>query len=157
MENAMVAKQDVKRLYAGILAQAVTDLEHPNPAAKELTMRLEVEDFLRSDWGRSIMDVLDLDYTTVANRMNLAGKIEELHRFYRLVKLGRTDDAIAKEMALSPAKVALWRWDILGLRKHKGRKPDIAVEERQAKKAQRNREYQKEYYQRTKARQPLGL
>ena len=155
MMNATAAKQDVQRVYAGIISQMVTDLEHPTE--KELSMRLDVYDFLHSDWGKTVLDVLELDYETIDKRVKLTEKMNELHGFYRLVKLGLTNDAIAQQMRLKPEKVAKWRWDILGLRKHKGRKPDISKEEKLEMKKQHKRKYQKEYYERQKARQSLGL
>ena len=157
MVNAATAKRDVQVIYAGIISQMVTDLEHPNPTAKELSMRLDVYDFLHSDWGKTVLDVLELDYETIDKRVKLTDKMDELHSFYRLVKLGITNDAIAQQMRINPVTVAKWRWDILGLRKHKGRKPEVSREEKLEAKRQHKREYQKEYYERTKARQPLGL
>lgn len=56
----MTKKQEVKTLYAAILRQALVDwkqaIKNNNQGRKN-----EIKRFFKSDWGKTILDVLELD------------------------------------------------------------------------------------------------
>ena len=57
-----VARRDVIKIYAAILTQAVEDYRHNYD-------RPGVMRFLNSDWGRVILDILQLDHDAVVTRL----------------------------------------------------------------------------------------
>lgn len=63
-------KEEVKSVYGAIVTQALQDWEE---AVREEDRKLkrDVRSFFRSAWGQGILDVLDLDFDAINDKLHI--------------------------------------------------------------------------------------
>jgi len=91
---------DVRKVYAGIVKQAVDDTKEPETIG---TWR-EVQGFLRSDWGQHICNVIGFSAGRIEKELNLKEKIEKAKEIELALQENKTDIEIAKALEV-PVKL----------------------------------------------------
>lgn len=83
---------DVRKVYAGIVKQAVDDTKEP----ETLGTWQEVQRFLRSDWGQHICNVIGFSAGRIEKELNLKEKIKKAKEIELALQEDKTDIEIAE-------------------------------------------------------------
>ena len=68
-------KDGLKKLCAGILGQCVTDMKDKKTDYSE-----DIERFIKSSWGETVLGVMDLDASRVDEALNISARAAESRR-----------------------------------------------------------------------------
>lgn len=63
-------KQEVKTLYAAIVRQALVDWKHAIKSNNQ-GRKNEIKRFFQSDWGKIILDVLEIDIRIINDKYHI--------------------------------------------------------------------------------------
>lgn len=91
---------DVRKVYAGIVRQAVDDIKNP----ETLGTWQEVQRFLRSDWGSHVCDSIGASPDRIEKELNLKEKIKQAKEIELAFEEDKTDDEIAESLEI-PVKL----------------------------------------------------
>ena len=83
---------DVRKVYAGIVRQAVDDIKNP----ETLGTWQEVQRFLRSDWGSHVCDIIGVSPDRIEKELNLEEKVMKAKEIELALEGDKTDIEIAK-------------------------------------------------------------
>ena len=89
-------EEDVRKVYAGIAQQAITDISNP----LNLGTWREVRRFLRSDWGQHVCDTIGLSPDRIEKEFNLEEKIKQAKEIELAFEEDKTDDEIAESLEI---------------------------------------------------------
>lgn len=75
-------KKYVTDVYTGIITQALRDWEMAErgekiESKKPFAIKREIRQFFRSEWGKQIIDVLELDFKTINNKLHILPELLE--------------------------------------------------------------------------------
>ena len=83
---------DVRKVYAGIVRQAVDDIKNP----ETLGTWQEVQRFLRSDWGSHVCDSIGVSPDRIEKELNLEEKVMKAKEIELALEEDKTDIEIAE-------------------------------------------------------------
>ena len=128
------ARQDVTGLYAGIIQQAITDIQ-----TKDVSMEtiFDVSEFFASEWGKAVMDMLGVDYRTIDAKCQITAKRKMAERFIDYRKRNFADWQIGHLLKMPRRTFDRYRQEL-----------DIAI---------KHKRREEELREKQEARQPLGL
>jgi len=114
-------KKEVMRLYSAIVLQALDDIEDLKDGPR---MWEEINDFLLSEYGQGILDVIGVDYQKIDVEYKLSEKVEAYKKFMREYAIGLKDVELARHLQWSVRKVMYWR-KRLGLPEHGSKRKKV--------------------------------
>lgn len=65
---------DVRKVYAGIVRQAITDISKPTCSPG---MTLDIHKFFTSAWGEHVLDVLKLDFAIIDKKFKITERAKK--------------------------------------------------------------------------------
>ena len=95
-------EQEVKQIYALIVKQALDD-------ANKLEFYEDIYSFFNSNWGKTCLDVLEIDFATIDAKYNITQHHKEFKEFFNQYKIGLRDIELARALNWSTQKVVYWR------------------------------------------------
>ena len=66
-------KEQIKDIYAAVIRQALVDWQHAckKDNRENASKKRRIKDFFKSDWGKQILDVLELDFKIINDKYSI--------------------------------------------------------------------------------------